>query len=103
MAKLYFGHEKSTKTARLEGVTKKFAKHLQEVYSKPDNEERNFVGRNDGMVLVNGRQLAPIIVEPDIAKLSWDVPTIAMSGVNKDAATELFKQSFTTQWSSKWE
>ena len=66
-AKLYLGPDKSSKTARLKGATRELAKHLQEVYSTPGNEERKFFGRNDGMVLANGKQLARTSVEPDSA------------------------------------
>ena len=51
LSKLYFGPDISPRTARLEGVTKTNAKHLQEVYPAPGNEERKFFGRNDEIVL----------------------------------------------------
>ena len=98
--KLFYGPDKSPKAVRLETISRKFAKYLPDTFPKHRDDEVKYFGRQDGMVLLNGNWLARIQVEPDNAKVAWNVPKLDASSVVKDAAVEYFKQNYTTQWSS---
>ena len=85
------------RTARSRQSPTSFHKKLLAQYGK----EKGFIPRkDDGKIMFQGAPLCTSSVEPDNAKMQWNLNAVRASGVDQVAMSTLFRFLFCIEWSS---